>query len=547
MAVQMIESLRQRRSVVLVTSALAGSALAVSGCGGNSVSTGSSAGEAASYIPAGSPVYLEATTDFDGAQWKQVNTLAKLFPAYPELRTMVDDALKSDQVNFETEVKPLLGEKAAVATLGLPDAAAVAGELSQGNAGDAAAASGDSEFVGVVELADGKDDAVTALLVKSGGTKAGTHDGVNYYTDSSETVAAVTSGVLLVSDTKEQLIAALDAHKAGGDKTLGGTSKFADALAKLPADVFGQAYIDFGAIAQTAQKSAPQLDQVGLGDYANAVMVASVAAEPEGLRMKGLVTGAPDMGTSEFAPTLTDKVPADAIAYVGFNDLAAQIATALEQVRAAQSSEATDQIDALAGQLPQLLGVSLDDLSALATGEHAIVVTPGSPNIGAALMLKVADGTRAGKTLDALRVGVPQLLRTFSPDVTLPPWKQVPLAAGVTGWQLPISPEASAVYGVDGDLAIVGTSVPAVTAVQRPVAPLSGSADFTAATTGMPDKVSSLLWLNISEGVAAAEAAGALKDAPAETRANLRPLKSITAWATGGSTPTFEVFLKIGS
>ena len=123
MAVQMIESLRRRRSVVLVTAAVAGTALAVSGCGGggNASDSGAAAGEVASWVPAGSPLYLEASTDFDGPQWAQVDALAKLFPAYPKLRTMIDDALKSDDVDFETQIKPLLGAHAAVAGLALPD------------------------------------------------------------------------------------------------------------------------------------------------------------------------------------------------------------------------------------------------------------------------------------------------------------------------------------------------------------------------------------------------------------------------------------------
>ncbi|CAN0497753.1 unnamed protein product, partial [Phaeothamnion confervicola] len=127
---------------------------------------------------------------------------------------------------------------------------------------------------------------------------------------------AVTDGVLVVSDTAKQLFEALDAHAAGGDKTLAGTAKFTGAIAKLPADVFGQAYIDVGTIAQTAEKSTPTLSQLNLGDYQNAVVVASVAAEPTGVRVKGVVVGAPDAGIAEFSPTLADKVPSDAIAYV---------------------------------------------------------------------------------------------------------------------------------------------------------------------------------------------------------------------------------------
>ena len=544
MAVQMIESLRRRRPMVLVATALAGTALAVSGCGGDA-QTGASAAAVASYVPSGSPLYLEATTDFDGPQWTQVDALAKLFPAYPELRTMVDDALKSQNVDFETEIKPLLGARAAIAGLTLPTTADLSRSLTSATPDSAVKAAGDLQFVGVVELADGKDDAVTALLVKGGATKAGAHAGVDYYTDSPDTVAAVTDGTLVVSDTKEQLFQALDAHAAGGDKTLGGTAKFTDAIGKLPADVFGQAYIDVGAIVQSAGEAQPQLGQLGLADYQNAVVAASVAAEPDGARVKGVIVGAPDAGIAEFSPTLTHNVPSDAIAYLGLDDLAGTITTILQQAKAAQSSDVGAQFDALAGQLPQLLGVSLDDVSALASGEHALVVTSGNPTPGAALALKVADGARATTTLDALRVGIPGLLGTFSPNTTLPAWKRAPLAAGVSGWELPLSPQAGVVYGVDGDLAIIGTSVAAVSAVQRPVSPLSDSADFTATTAGMPDAVTSVLWINVAEALTAAQKLGVLKDVPADALANLRPLKSVTAWTTGGETPTFEVFVKV--
>ena len=79
--------------------------------------------------------------------------------------------------------------------------------------------------------------------------------------------------------------------------------------------------------------------------------------------MKGVVLGAPDTGASEFSPTLDDRAPADAIAYLGFDNLAGSITTILEQVRAAQGADAQQQIDALAGPAAALLGVSLDDLS----------------------------------------------------------------------------------------------------------------------------------------------------------------------------------------
>jgi Protein of unknown function (DUF3352) len=550
MAVKIPETLRRRRSVALLTVALAGSAIAVAGCGGDS-DTGSSAGEVASYVPSSSPLYLEVTTDFDGPQWQQVEALAKEFPGYPDLERMIQEGLQSEDVDFDTGIKPLLGERAAVAGLRLPDAGELEGALTAPapDAAQAADAADDMEFVAVVELADGAAQQVKDLLVKEGLVSKGEHEGAEYYAQADEDGGvAVDDDAIVVSDTQAQVFAALDAHAAGGDQTLAGTDKFTDALAKLPADVFGQAYLDVGAFVQAAGTAAgPQFEQLGLGDYRDAVLAASIAAEPDGARMKGVVLGAPDNMATEFTPELTDTVPANALAYLGFSNLSGSLSQVLQQVQGSLGEEEQRQLQALSGQLPQLLGVTLDDLSALAEKEHALVVTPGKTTPGAALALEVEDGAKAQATLDKLRTGIPALVRTFSPDTRIPQWSRVPLADGVQGWRLPLSPQAGVVYGVDGDLAILGTSVPAVTAVQRPVAPLAGSAAFQEGTVGMPEQVTSVLWVNLQEGVGALRKAGALEDAPAKTVANLRPLKSLAAWTTAGETPTFEVFVRIAA
>lgn len=247
----------------------------------------------------------------------------------------------------------------------------------------------------------------------------------------------------------------------------------------------------------------------------------------------------------EFSPTLTSNAPADAIAYLGFSDVAGQLTQVFQTIQGSLGEEERQQLEAFSGQVPLMLGVSLDDLAALASGEHAVVVTDGQPNPGAALALKVEDGARAQTTLDTVRQKLPGLVATLSPDTTLPPWTQVPLANGVQGWRLPLSPEAGAVYGVDGDLAVIGTSVAAVTAVQSPTSPLAGAADFQAAMEGMPDTVTSMFWLNLQQGIGALQRFGAFDDASPETLPNLRPLKSIAAWTTNGDTPTFEMLLTI--
>ncbi|MGD9696895.1 MAG: DUF3352 domain-containing protein [Thermoleophilia bacterium] len=536
--------MRRRTVLVAATVAVAGSAIAVAGCGGDS-QTGAAPGEVASYVPAASPMYLELTTDVDGPQWTQVEKLARLFPAYPEFERMLDEELSGEGVDFERDVKPLLGDRAAVAALSLPDVSDTAGALTSGETPTLPGGAGDEQFVGVVEVADGKEDAVKALLTREGATRAGERGGAEYYTTpDDDTVVAVAPGAVVVADDTTSLFQALDAHEKGGDATLAGTDKFTDALGKLPADVFGQAYMDIGSIAR-ASGASQQLEQAGIAGIEDTVFAASIAAEPDGVRVKGVVLDAPEQPQTEFTPTLTAQAPADSIAYLGFSNLTGVVEQVLNQVRGTADEETRQQIDAFAGQLPALLGVGVDDLAALGSGEHAVVVSPGTPDPGVALALKVADGARAGATLDKLRAGIPGLLNSFSPGTTLPAWQQVDLAHGVKGWRLPLSPEAGVVYGVDGDLAVVGSTVSAITSLQAPTAPLASSEAFQQGTAGMPDKVTGLAWINLQEGVDVLNKYGAFDDAPAEVLANLAPAKSLAAWTTGGSEPTFEVFLRL--
>src|SRR5207344_2520601 len=100
-------------------------------------------------------------------------------PGYPQLERMIQKDLETGNVDFDTEVKPLLGERAAIAGLALPPA----GDLTKGlTVPSAAEASDDMRFVAVVDVADGKSQQVKDLLVREGAVSGGEHDGAEYFT-----------------------------------------------------------------------------------------------------------------------------------------------------------------------------------------------------------------------------------------------------------------------------------------------------------------------------------------------------------------------------
>lgn len=521
-----------RRWALMALAAVVAVALVAVGCGGGSA-TGAKPSTVASFIPAGSPVYIEVSTDLDGPQWAQVKTLAKRFPSYPRLERWLREELAGEGVDFDRDVRPILGDRAGGALLAPP-------ELSS----DPASAFDASGFVVVASLAEGKEADAVALFKKDGATLQGQHAGVDVYGDDGGRFA-VLDGAIILTESDADMNAAIDARQAGGERTLAGSDRFADAVAKLPSDVFAQGFLDLGGVFRSVLAEDPELAGIGDLGLGNAAVAFSVAAEADGVRIKGATVGLPDvLAGSEIAPTLAaSHVPGDAVLYAGFGNLTGIVQQVFGGLSGILGEEA--EVDAFLSQIEPVLGVSLDDLAALGRGEHALVVTGGDPVPSVSLALAVEDGARAKRTLDTLRERVPPLLSTFMPDLELPDFRPVALANGVRGWQLPISPEFGLVYGVDGDLVVIGSQPDGVRQVQSPLTTLADNPDFRAATAQMPGRVAGLLWIDGRRAVTALQRLGVFDAGDAELLANLRTIRSITAWGTGGETPTFEAFVRI--
>ena len=523
----------RRRALATGVALAAGASLAFAGCGGSSTKTAAGASDVAGFLPAGSPVYIEASTDLDGSQWTQALALASRFPGYPDLVAKAGKELAAEGVDFNAEIKPLLGDAAAI---GIYD---VKGLDAQ---------SPDPKFVGAIDLADGKDAEFISLITsgKDPAKKVGVHDGVDIYADGEDGVLAVVDGKAVIADSKEDVGRAIDAHRGGAAQTMAGSARLAGALAELPDEVVAQGFVDFAELMKTAGDSAnadlaKQLSAAGIGPDAS--LAFSVSAETDGVRLKGVGVGFTNAATDAetFTPKLVSRVPADAIGYVELRNLYGQAEKGLAQL--AGNPDLAKSLTQAKAVLP-LLGVTLDDVKSLTSGQHGFIVTKGVPTPAVVAALEVDDPARATKTLDNLRTSVPTLLSSFA-KTKIPPFTQVTLGNGVKGWESAISPEAGAVYGVDGGIAYIGTKAEAIRTVQAPAATLADDPAFQAATRQMPAKVTSLIWVNGEGLLTTLDGLGVLKDAPKETIANVRPLKNIAAWSTGGDKPTFEAFLTI--
>jgi len=548
-------SRRIRRQVIPVVAlaavGAAGGAAILTGCG-SSASAGSAPASIAGYIPSESPVYVQVSTDTSGSQWSKLIRLGELFPGFGPMRAELNQSLAREGINWQKDLKPLLGEAAALATTKVPDTGSVvAGALADpaAAAGRAAAAAADQPMLAVLQIAQGKSADVKALLAEGdGGLKeTGVKDGATLYADAvAGTYAAVTDESLIIGSTEATVTQALEAHAQGGDAVMSGVFRFNEALAQLPKDVFAMAYVNLEAVGESAAAAIPQVESIAGGQVTGAAAM-SVTAEDDGLRMKAVLVDAPPTADqTPYTPSLMAQAPADSIAYIGFNRLADTVGEAVTAASGSGSDEVKKQIDALTGQLPLLLGVNTGDLRNLTGGEHAVVVSGSGAMPGAALALKVADGAQATKSLTALSRTIPALTGQFGGGKMKVGKATAVTAGGAKGQRIAVGDSAVA-WGVRGDLAVIGNGVPAIAAVLAPRSAadsLAGSPAFTAATQGMPEQVTGLAYVNMRRATAALAASGAFdgKDG-ARMRAQLRPIRDITAWSTGGETPTVEVFV----
>lgn len=198
---------------VLLAIAIAASAIIVAACGSSAKKTGTASptATALSYFPSDAPVVAIADTAPGGPADRQLQAIQKQVPAVVLLRTALFAQLARAGVDYNRDVRPLLGNPIAFG--------AATGTLHNEN----------SPFLLAWQT---HNAAALKRLVsaKDGMTPAGSHDGAQLFS-AGHTVFATDGPLVLLSNSTAAVRAALDRHAAGTGFT---TTAYHNDTAGLP-------------------------------------------------------------------------------------------------------------------------------------------------------------------------------------------------------------------------------------------------------------------------------------------------------------------------
>ena len=377
-------SLVRRVAATIVVLAL--SAIIAVGCGGGGGAK-SGAGKAATddkglaFVPASALLYMVVDTDFEGDSWKQFEEHAKQFKGYAKARKdALDDLAKDEDVSYDTDIKPWLGDTAGIAVLSVNTTKI---------AGDAPAESdkeSDGEFIAWLET---KDAAKAKTFVNKNAKKQGSSD----YEGSTITESqgegsdeeaffwTIKDEILLLSDSEKSIKTALKAAKSG--KSIADDDDVKDVAGEVGGDALAAIVLNGDSArdliddaTKSENKSAATLSSLrGIGRV-KALTGAAVGFEAEeaGFRVHGFVgydkdkLGSDKLG-EDAEPTLLTDLSKDTILAIGGEDLGGQLARVVEA--------ATDGNDEMSTQLTQIegvLGLKVKDLETAYDGEFALGV-----------------------------------------------------------------------------------------------------------------------------------------------------------------------------
>ena len=476
-------------------------ALALAACGG--AEDGDLAvviSEGAEFAPASAPAFVEITTDVDGGQWQKAESLLDRFPGKDDVLDDIRQELKADDVSWERDVKPALGDAVYVVWLDF--------------------ANGGDDVVGFTKPADRR---TFERLIESGDEPA---------------VHRELDGWVVFSDRTALLDRFQDARTSG---SLADEDRFEEATDELPEDSIVRAYVNGEEVQRAVDESLaqggapPSLTQ----KYGRLeALGAAVAAKGGGVLLKADVATESAPAAEPYTPELPSVVPSGALAYVSFGKLEEGFRRALRVLE-----ENDPDLAGQRGQAEQVLGLTLeDDVLSLFGKEGGIAVYGARRTPGFALFLAISDEDKARRVLD--RVGALAQLgdRATTRRFTI---------EGAQARELRLRREDVSLLAAVSRHRLIVTSSEALLRDALDGGPtLANDNGFKRAREagGLPHETTGFLYLALHRAVPFvldyAESEG--KQIPPEVRRNVRPLRSLLLFAEqDGDDQTLTGFVDI--
>lgn len=371
-------------TVTVLAILLALTSTAISACGGGEEPP-SPLELALAYFPADAPLAVTVSTDLEGEQYQQVGALIERFPGGDEVVQRLQSSIEQEDVDFDAEVRPLLGNELVV---GAPDVESLNAD--------------EDQFVAALPVND--PEALQTLLEEQGATEIDEVEGATIYQmEEEEGPVALDGEVAVFADTQEQLEEALLQSASGESLT---TTTFDAALAGLPTDALMRVYADLPTILESDPEAQEARGVAWVG--ALETLGLTVSAAEEGLAVDmGIITNPEGLtddqlpiasGTEDPPPVVAEG---DAIG-IGLRD-PGQIADFIEL---AAEEGGAEEIELAKLQISEQLGVDVEeDVINQLSGNASVSVGLGG-EVG--FRSELADAESVEETLDRISRRLPR-------------------------------------------------------------------------------------------------------------------------------------------
>jgi hypothetical protein len=345
-------------------------------------------GGPASFVPAGAPIYIEATVDPTDEQRADAEALLERLGSLPivgsplDPEDLVDQAFEelSDQagteITFLEDVEPWLGQRAALGV----------GSVDQA----------EDDGVFAVETTD--EDAAQATLdeLVGEGAEESEYDGVEYAVDADGEMAAAVFDGFVVLSSPGYFETVVDAAK--GD-SLADEEGFGDAFSGLDEDALARLYVNLADVPDEAIADDPEDDPEEIAaarkvvpEFFERPLAATIDPATDGIVLD-VAVGVEGVEAPEQSDLLGDA-PADSLVAVGLDDPAALVTMLVDRIETAgeQLGEPGLNEGTIAAAFEAQFGLSLED--ALAEFGDGVVYLRGVPyeSLDAGIVLSLNEG-----------------------------------------------------------------------------------------------------------------------------------------------------------